>query len=100
MSDIRTLTLPTATGTAVVRDLTVRRNKAAFSLAYWYQNRERVLVGEASTRFTLLADSLMRKPADVGLVRVMTPLTEGHEHAHVASFAKALIPELTRSWKS
>lgn len=98
VSEIRTLTLPTANGHVLVRDLTVRRNKAVFSLAYWYQNRERVLAGEASTRFTLLADSLMRKPADVGLVRVMTPLKEGHEHQHVANFAKALIPELTRSW--
>ena len=98
VSDIRTLSVPTATGPIVVNDLVVRRNKAVFSLAYWYQNRNRILIGETSTRLQLLGDSLMRRPADIGLVRVMAPLKKGHERVDVAEFVRLLVPELSRSW--
>ena len=101
VSSSRDLTLPTPQGDRVVRELTVRRNKALFAMAYWYQSHERVLTGELATRFQLLKDSLRQRPADVGLVRVMTRLTneDAPERKAVASFAARLIPQLSNAWK-
>ena len=101
VSSSRTLTLPTPQGHRVVRELTVRRNKVMFAMAYWYQSRERVLTGEFATRFQLMTDSLRRRPADVGLVRVMTrlPNENAPDRAAVAAFATLLIPELAEAWR-
>ena len=101
ITDARLLPVKTAIGTVQVQELTVKRRTSTFALAYWYQNRDRVLTGEASTRFRLLADSLRRRPADVGLVRVMTPLSSemGPERTAVTAFASLLIPELAASWR-
>ena len=100
VSDSRARTIPTAAGPVEIRELTVRRNRALFALAYWYQSRSRVLTGELATRFQLLSDSLMRRPADVGLVRVMTRLKteDAPERAAVTEFSTIIIPELQRTW--
>jgi EpsI family protein len=98
--DDRLLTLDTTAGPRQVRELVVKRNDAVFAMTYWYQNRGRVLSGEASTRLRLLADAVRRRPADVGLVRVMTPLSNeaGAGREGVAAFSALLIPELERVW--
>jgi EpsI family protein len=102
ITDTRMLPIETAAGTFLVQELTVKRRTSIFALAYWYQNRDRILTGETSTRFRLLADSLQGRPADVGLVRVMTRLSgeNGQERDAVAAFAAVLIPELASSWRS
>lgn len=101
VSEMTTLTLPTSRGPVQVREMIVRNNKAVFALAYWYQNAERVLTGEASTRFTLLGDALRRRPADVGLVRVMAPMTGEYATVReaVGDFSTLLLPELERTWR-
>jgi EpsI family protein len=101
ISTARDVRVPTPQGPATIRELTVRRNKVLFALAYWYQSHARVMTGELATRARLLSDSLLRRPADVGLVRVMTRLhtEEGVERAAVPAFSAILIPELQRSWK-
>jgi EpsI family protein len=98
--DQRTLPITTTMGTFEVQELTVKRKTSTFAIAYWYQNRDRVLTGEAKARFQLLSDSLKGRPADVGLVRVMTRLSsdDGPERDAVAAFAALLIPELATSW--
>ena len=60
-----------------------------------------MLTGEFATRFQLMTDSLRRRPADVGLVRVMTrlPTEEAPDRAAVAAFATLLIPELAEAWQ-
>ena len=100
VADMRSLPVETSEGTWNVRELTVRRRNTIYALAYWYQNGERILTGEASTRFQLLADSLRQRRADVGLVRVMTPLSSetAAEREAVASFAALLMPELWKRW--
>jgi hypothetical protein len=66
-------------------------------MAYWFQSRDRVISGEASTRFHLLADALQRRPTDTGIVRVMAPMSDATTaHAVVLAFASRLVPELTR----
>jgi EpsI family protein len=101
VSDSRARTVTTAAGPVEIRELTVRRNRVLFALAYWYQSRAQVLTGELATRFQLLSDSLMRRPADVGLVRVMTRLKteDAPERAAVTAFSRVIIPELEHSWR-
>jgi EpsI family protein len=101
VSSSRTLSVDTPAGPVDIRELTVRRNKARFALAYWYQSGQRVLTGEMTTRLRLLSDALMQRPADVGLVRVMTRLQSdaSPERAAVPAFANIIIPELQRAWR-
>ena len=101
VSEMQTLQLPTSRGPVEVREMIVRNNKAVFALAYWYQNAGRVLTGEANMRLTLLGDALRRRPADVGLVRVMAPMTGEYATVReaVRDFSVLLLPELERSWK-
>jgi EpsI family protein len=80
-----------------VQALTVQRGQHRFAMAYWFQSRDRVITGEASTRFQLLADALQRRPTDTGIVRVMAPVTDARSaHDVVLAFASRLVPELTR----
>ena len=101
VSDSRQVSVATPQGPMAIREMTVRRNKVVFAMAYWYQSHSRVLTGEVETRLRLLSDSLLQRPADVGLVRVMTRLhTEaGPERAAVPAFSSLLIPELQRRWR-
>jgi EpsI family protein len=101
ITDTRTLPVETPWGRADVTELTVKRNKSVFAIAYWYQHRDRILTGEAATRVTLLADSLKGLPSDVGLVRVMTPLTgrQATDRSAVGDFATLLIPQLADTWR-
>ena len=80
-----------------VQALTVQRGEDRFAMAYWFQSRDRVITGEASTRFHLLADALQRRPTDTGIVRVMAPVDNATSaHAVVLAFASRLVPELTK----
>jgi EpsI family protein len=98
--DDRPLMLETASGRRQVRELIVKRNTSVFAMTYWYQNRGRVLTGEASTRLQLLGEALRGRPADVGLVRVMTPLSNeaGAGREGVVAFSAMLIPALEQVW--
>ena len=51
-----------------VQALTVQRGHHRFAMAYGFQSRDRVITGEASTRFHLLADAIERRPTDTGIV--------------------------------
>jgi EpsI family protein len=91
-----TVTLAGGNG-ARVRALTVERGQHRFAMAYWFQSRDRVVTGEASTRFHLLADALQRRPTDAGVVRVMAPMTGATSaEAAVLAFASRLVPELAK----
>jgi EpsI family protein len=98
----RTQVLDTVSGPREVRELVVRRNTAVFAMTYWYQSRGRVLTGEASTRLKLLGQALRGHPADVGLVRVMTPLTveAGAGREGVVAFSTLVIPALEQAWQN
>jgi EpsI family protein len=98
----RTQVLDTVSGPREVRELVVRRNTAVFAMTYWYQSRGRVLTGEASTRLKLLGQALRGRPADVGLVRVMTPLTvdAGAGREGVVAFSTVVIPALEQAWQN
>jgi EpsI family protein len=85
---------------AEIRALTVERGQRKYAMAYWFQSRDRVLSGEFSTRFHLLADALRRQPTDAGLVRVMAPIAaSGDAEQAVLGFAARLVPELARILK-
>jgi EpsI family protein len=85
-----------ATGQWTIRNMTVQRGPARFAMTYWFQSRNRIVSGELSSRFYLLADALRRRPTDAGVVRLLMPASgnAAAEHATLAAFATQLIPEL------
>ena len=94
-----TVPLPGVDGVRV-KALTVQRGERRFAMAYWFQSRDRVITGEASTRFQLLADALRRRPTDTGIVRVMAPVADGPSaDVAVLAFASRLVPELAKILK-
>ena len=102
ITDVAHVTLSAGAGRgalngAQIRAMTVQRGNRRFAMAYWFQSRDRVVSGEFTTRFHLLADALRRRPTDAGLVRVMAPLTEknGAEQT-VLAFAARVVPELAK----
>lgn len=96
ITDMDTVSLP-GLNNVRVQALTVQRGEHRFAMAYWFQSRDRVITGEASTRFHLLVDALHRRPTDTGIVRVMAPVDNATSaHAVVLAFASRLVPELTR----
>ena len=89
-------TVSTSIGPVVIRELTVERGATKYALTYWFQSRYRIVSGELSARLHLLGDAIRRRPADAGLVRVMTPFTGTGETQRnaLAAFAARLIPEI------
>jgi EpsI family protein len=98
ITQVDTVTLPHLAD-ARIRAITVARGETRYAIAYWFQSGDRVLTGEASTRFQLLADALRRQPSDAGLVRVMAPLTTPNARTLVVDFAERLLPEVSRVFR-
>ncbi len=98
VNDVRSLSLATAAGTWPVRDTVVARRGSRFALTYWFQSRDRILGDELSTRFYLLGDALRRRPTDASIVRLIMPtaVDPSAERATLATFAKTLIPEISK----
>ena len=86
----------TAIGPATIQELVVELGQTKYALSYWFQSRYRIVPGELSARLHLLGDAIRRRPADAGLVRVMTPFTGSGEPERdaLAAFAARLIPEI------
>jgi EpsI family protein len=65
---------------------------------YWYQAHGRVVTGEYSAKFYLVADSIRMNRSDGALVRVITPIAngEGQEIAErrAVTFTQHLVPLL------
>jgi EpsI family protein len=55
------------------RYLTVRGEEKSVTL-YWYQSHDRVIAGEFSARFWLVADSIRFHRSDTSLVKVVVPV--------------------------
>jgi EpsI family protein len=57
----------------VNRYLTARGDEKSVTL-YWYQSRNRIIAGEFSARFWLIADSIRYHRSDSSLVKVVVPV--------------------------
>jgi EpsI family protein len=66
---------------------------------YWFEGRGRRITNDFAAKFYTVADSMSRGRTDGGLVRVITPITEGGEaaaDARLQRFLGAAAPRLDR----
>lgn len=99
MSEPSVREVHTATGTRLVREVTVARGESRWAMIYWYQTPHRIDHDEFASRWHLFTDALQRRPADTAMVRVMAPLSD-HDAAGrdaVAAFTSELIPQVERA---
>ena len=75
------ITVPDRTEPIVVnRYLTARGEEKSVTL-YWYQSRNRIIAGEFSAKFWLIADSIRYHRSDSALVKVVVPVRDNNAAA-------------------
>lgn len=80
------------------RYLTARGDEKSVTL-YWYQSHDRVIAGEFTAKFWLIADSIRYHRSDTALVKVVVPVSNGDADAATQTaidFVKAVFPSLAR----
>lgn len=80
----------------VVNEYVIQRDQDRQLVYYWYQGRGRVIAGEYSGKFWMVADAISRNRTDGALIRVITPITDREAEARVRlrAFTQALVPYL------
>jgi EpsI family protein len=80
----------------VVNEYVIQRDQDKQLVFYWYQGRGRVIAGEYSGKFWMVADAISRNRTDGALVRIITPIESGEEEARsrLVAFTQALVPYL------
>jgi EpsI family protein len=65
---------------------------------YWYQSHGRVIAGELSAKFWLVADSIRYRRSDTALVRVTIPVTSSIQQSIDAGveFVQSVFPDIVR----
>jgi EpsI family protein len=80
------------------RYLTARGDEKSVTL-YWYQSHNRVIAGEFTAKFWLIADSIRFHRSDTSLVKIVVPVRDGDAAAATQSaidFVKAIFSPLAR----
>ena len=67
---------------------------------YWYQSHNRVIAGEFSAKFWLVADAIRYRRSDTALVRVIVPVRGNREAAEnlCVDFVRAVYPDVLRQF--
>jgi len=67
---------------------------------YWYQSHNRVIAGEYSAKFWLVADAIRYQRSDTALVRVIVPASGNRELAENTGvrFVQAVYPDVIRQF--
>uniref|UniRef100_Q02BV1 Methanolan biosynthesis EpsI domain-containing protein n=1 Tax=Solibacter usitatus (strain Ellin6076) TaxID=234267 RepID=Q02BV1_SOLUE len=82
----------------VNRYLTARGDEKSVTL-YWYQSRNRIIAGEFSAKFWLIADSIRYHRSDSSLVKVVVPVRDNDSAAATriaTNFVKAIFQPVSR----
>ncbi len=82
----------------VNRYVTARGDERSVTL-YWYQSHDRIIAGEFSARFWLIADSIRFHRSDTSLVKIVVPVRDGDADTATRTavdFMKAIFPPLVR----
>ncbi len=80
------------------RYLTARGDEKSVTL-YWYQSHDRVIAGEFTAKFWLIADSIRYHRSDTSLVKIVVPVRDGNADAATRTaidFVKAIFSPLSR----
>jgi EpsI family protein len=83
-----------------VRRMIVRKDDQRDLVLYWYQVHGRMIASEWNSKLHLLVDGVRLHRTDAALVRIAVPVSESAvaAEARAASFARALLPPLSRLW--
>ena len=84
------------------RYLTARGDEKSVTL-YWYQSHDRVIAGEFTARFWLIADSIRYHRSDTALVKIVVPVRDGNGDAATQTaidFVKTIFAPLARQLPS
>ncbi len=79
------------------RYLVARGNEKSVVL-YWYQSHNRIIAGEFSAKFWLIADSIRYHRSDSALVRVIVPVAQGDSDAATKTaveFVQTMFPTIS-----
>jgi len=79
------------------RYLVARGNEKSVVL-YWYQSHNRVIAGEFSAKFWLIADSIRYHRSDSALVKIVVPVTQGDADAATKTaveFVQTIFPTIS-----
>ncbi|HEX5475629.1 MAG TPA: EpsI family protein [Vicinamibacterales bacterium] len=86
-------TLPDHGAAVSVNRYVVQKGLDRMLVLYWYEGRGRIVANEYASRFWLMIDAARLHRSNGSLVRVISPLGDGHDEAAV-SFSRALLPRL------
>jgi EpsI family protein len=93
-----TININTSAGTITVNRYVIAKGQERAVVLYWYQSPRRVIAGEWSAKFWLMADALRDRRTDTSLVRVTSWVSKDQDLAattEVASqFSERLYPLL------
>jgi EpsI family protein len=92
------ISVPMNGKTVAVNEYVIQRDRDKLMVFYWYQGRGRVIAGEYSGKFWMVADAISRNRTDGALVRLMTPMkdSESEAQSRLVSFTQALVPYLNQ----
>jgi EpsI family protein len=67
---------------------------------YWYQSHNRVIAGELTARFWLIADAIRYSRSDTALVRIVVPILgdRGAAENAAVNFVRAVYPDVIRQF--
>jgi EpsI family protein len=92
------VSIPMDGKTVSINEYVIQRDRDKLMVFYWYQGRGRVIAGEYSGKFWMVADAISRNRTDGALIRVMTPMKDGESEAQsrLVSFTQLLVPYLNQ----
>jgi EpsI family protein len=82
----------------VINKYVIARGEEQSLVLYWYQSHARVIAGEFSAKFWLVADAIRYHRSDTALVRVIVPVRGSRQAAEDAgvAFVRAVYPDVLR----
>jgi EpsI family protein len=82
----------------------VARGNEKSVVLYWYQSRNRIIAGEFSAKFWLIADSIKYHRSDSAVVKIVVPVRPGGNTDAATQiaidFVKSVFPAVSRQLPS
>jgi EpsI family protein len=99
-SDPLTLEIPGRAEPILTNRYVVARGNEKSVVLYWYQSRNRIIAGEFSAKFWLIADSIKYHRSDSAVVKIVVPMRPGGDTDAATKtaidFVKSVFPAITR----
>lgn len=102
-SDPISITVPGRAEPILTNRYVVAKGNDKSVVLYWYQSRSRVIAGEFSAKFWLIADSIKYHRSDSSLVKIVVQVKDGDTNGATntaVDFAKSAFPVIARQLPS